>query len=191
MVKLPEPSEPLSDEEIRAITIGDLRTEQVVVADYDEAWPGLFAREADRIRGALGDRALAVNHVGSTSVPGLPAKPIIDIDLTVADSSDEESYIPALESAGYVLRLREPDWYEHRLFKGPDTNINLHVFSPGTEELERHLLFRDWLRTHPDDRDLYARTKRELAARQWKYVAHYAHAKTEIIVEILKRAGAV
>jgi GrpB-like predicted nucleotidyltransferase (UPF0157 family) len=181
----------LSDEEIRAITIGEVRTEQVVVADYDEAWPGLFAREADRIRAALGDRALTVSHVGSTSVPGLPAKPIIDIDLTVADSSDEESYIPALQDAGYVLRLREPDWYQHRLFKGPDTNINLHVFSPGADELERHLLLRDWLRGHPEDRDLYARTKRELAARLWKYVAHYAHAKTEVIVEILKRAGAV
>jgi GrpB-like predicted nucleotidyltransferase (UPF0157 family) len=191
VVKLPEPSEPLSDEEMRAVTIGEPRTERVVIADYDEDWPTAFAREAQRIRAALGPRALAVEHVGSTSVPGLPAKPIIDIDLTVADSADEDSYVPALENAGYVLRIREPDWYEHRLFKGPDTDINLHVFSPGADELERHLLLRDWLRTHPEDRDRYAAAKRELAAREWKYVAHYAHAKTEVIVEILKCAGAV
>lgn len=191
MVKLPEPSEPLSDEEIRAVTLGKPRTERVVVVDYDEQWPGLYAREAERIRAVLGDRALAVSHVGSTSVPGLPAKPIVDIDLTVADSADEQAYVPALENAGYVLRIREPDWYEHRLFKGPDTDINLHVFSPGADELERHLLLRDWLRSHAEDRDLYARTKRDLAAREWKYTAHYAHAKTEVIVEILKHAGAV
>lgn len=191
MVRLPEPSEPLSDEEMRAITIGEPKTERVVIADYDERWPEWFAREAERIHAALGPRALAVEHVGSTSVPGLPAKPIIDIDLTVADSADEEAYVPALENAGYVLRIREPDWYEHRLFKGPDTDINLHVFSPGADELERHLLLRDWLRGHPEDRDRYATAKRDLAAREWKYVAHYAHAKTAIIVEILKRAGAV
>jgi GrpB-like predicted nucleotidyltransferase (UPF0157 family) len=190
MVRLPDPSEPLSDEEIRAVTVGEPKTERVVIAEYDPAWPQLYAREAERIRAALGDRALAVDHVGSTSVPGLPAKPIIDIDLTVADSADEESYVFALQSAGYVLRIREPEWYEHRLFKGPDTNINLHVFSPGADELERHLLLRDWLRSHPEDRDLYASKKRELAAREWKYVDHDAHAKTEVIVEILRRAGA-
>lgn len=191
MVKLPEPSEPLSDEELRAVTVGELGPEHVVIVDYDERWPSLFAREAERIRTALGPAALAVDHVGSTSVPGLPAKPIVDIDLTVADSADEGAYVPALANAGYALRVREPDWYEHRLFKGPDTDINLHVFSPGTDELDRHLLLRDWLRTHPEDRDLYATAKHDLAARPWKYVTHYAHAKTEVIVDILKRAGAV
>lgn len=69
------------------------------------------------------------------------------IRLVVKDSADESSYIPVLEAAGYVLQIREPDWFEHRLFKGPDTDINLHVFSLGTSEIDRMLRFRDWLRT--------------------------------------------
>ena len=125
----------------------------------------LFEREADRIRAVLGSRALRIEHTGSTSVPGLAAKPIIDILLVVADSADEGAYLPALEAAGYVLRIREPDWHEHRMFKGPDTEVNLHVFSSGCPEIDRVLMFRDWLRTHAADRDLYARTKLALARR--------------------------
>ncbi len=105
------------------------------------------------------------------------AKPIIDILLVVADSADEPSYVRALEGAGYVLRIREPDWQQHRLFKGPDTNINLHVFTEGSEEVQRTLLLRDWLRTNKADRELYARTKRELAIKKRKYVQNYADAK--------------
>jgi GrpB-like predicted nucleotidyltransferase (UPF0157 family) len=123
-------------------------------------------------------------------VPGLPAKPVVDIDLVVSDSSDEGAYVPRLEAAGYVLRIREPDWFEHRLFKGPDTNVNLHTFSDGCEEVDRMLLFRDWLREHADDRERYAQAKRELAAREWKYVQNYADAKSEVVREILARAGA-
>jgi GrpB-like predicted nucleotidyltransferase (UPF0157 family) len=160
----------------------------ITLADYDPAWPALFERERDRIRSILGATALAVEHVGSTSVPGLPAKPIIDIDLVVPDSADESAYVPQLEAAGYRLTIREPDWYEHRLLKGPDTNINLHVFSPGAEEHERHVLFRDWLRTHPDELALYLAKKRELAARVWTYVNDYAEAKGELITTILSRA---
>jgi GrpB-like predicted nucleotidyltransferase (UPF0157 family) len=93
-----------------------------------------------------------------------------------------------MEAAGYRLVIREPDWFEHRVFKGPDTNINLHVFSPGCPEIARMVGFRDWLRTHPDDRDLYARTKRELATRTWKYVQNYADAKTQVVEEIVARA---
>jgi len=107
-----------------------------------------------------------------------------------ADSSDEPSYVPDLEGAGYRLVIREPDWYEHRVFKGPDTNVNLHVFSPGSPELDRMVVFRDWLRTHDEDRDLYERTKRELAAREWKFVQHYADAKTEVVESIIARAQA-
>jgi GrpB-like predicted nucleotidyltransferase (UPF0157 family) len=129
-----------------------------------------------------------VEHVGSTSVPGLVAKPIIDILLVVANSADETSYVPSLEAAGYVLRVREPDWHEHRLFKGPDTNINLHVFTQGAEEIRKTLLLRDWLRTNKEDRELYARSKRELAVKRWKYVQNYADAKTEVIEAILERA---
>jgi GrpB-like predicted nucleotidyltransferase (UPF0157 family) len=121
-------------------------------------------------------------------VPGLAAKPIIDMTLVVPESSDESSYVPLLEAAGYVLRIREPDWYEHRVLKGPDTNVNLHVFSAGSPEIDRMVGFRDWLRTHDDDRDLYERTKRELAAQEWKYVQNYADAKTAVVEEIIARA---
>ena len=124
-------------------------------------------------------------------MPGLAAKPIIDITMIVADVTDEPAYVPDLEAAGYVLRIREnePDWYDHRVFKGPDTNVNLHVFSAGCVELERMVGFRDWLRTHDDDRELYERTKRELVTRDWEYVQNYADAKTAVVEEIMARAG--
>src|SRR5262249_22637406 len=156
--------------------------------DYDPGWPVLFAREAARIRAALGDCAVQVEHVGSTSVPGLAAKPIIDIVLAVPDSSDEQAYVPALEAAGYVLRAREPGWFEHRMLRGPDTDINLHVFTVGAAEIDRMLLFRDWLRANDADRDANLRVKRDLAQRTWRHVQHYADAKTAIVAEIMARA---
>jgi GrpB-like predicted nucleotidyltransferase (UPF0157 family) len=158
--------------------------------EYNPAWPEWFAREAERIRSVLGARALRIEHVGSTSVPGLAAKPRIDILLVVADSADEAAYVPDLEAAGYRLVIREPDWYEHRVFKGPDTDINLHTFTQGCVEIDRMLGFRDWLRTHPDDRALYEATKRDLAQRQWTYVQQYADAKTAVVEEIIARARA-
>src|SRR5262245_1107809 len=120
---------PRNEEEISTYTIGEpeLLSSRILIVDYDPHWPELFAREADRIRSVLGSGELRIEHVGSTSVQGLPAKPIIDLLMVVADSAEEDAYAPALEAAGYVLRIREPDWYEHRLFEGPDTNINLHV----------------------------------------------------------------
>ena len=157
--------------------------------EYDPQWPAVFEREADRIRAALGDGVVRLEHTGSTSVPGLAAKPIIDITLLVRDSADEPAYVPALEAAGYVLRIREPHWHEHRVFKGPDTDVNLHVFTDGSVEFDRMVGFRDWLRAHPEDRDLYLRTKRELAARTWRHVQHYADAKTAVVEEIIARAG--
>jgi GrpB-like predicted nucleotidyltransferase (UPF0157 family) len=108
--------------------------------------------------------------------------------LAVADSGDEAGYVPALEAAGYVLRIREPEWYEHRLFTRPDLELNLHVFSLGSVEIERLLRFRDHLRRDEADRKLYERAKRELAQRAWKYVQHYADAKTTLVEEILARA---
>ena len=181
---------PLSDDEIRAGVVGEVVEHNATIhlAAYDEEWPRLYEREAERIRGALGEKALRIEHVGSTSVPGLAAKPIIDIDLVVADSSDESAYVPDLEAAGYVLRIREPDWFEHRLFKGPDTNVNLHTFSDGCGEVDRMLAFRDWLRTHDEERDLYLTAKRDLAAREWKFVQNYADAKSAVVEEILARA---
>jgi GrpB-like predicted nucleotidyltransferase (UPF0157 family) len=175
---------------LHAATIGRLvpLTGPIVLVDYDPTWPRLFAREAERTRSALGDGVLGLEHVGSTSVPGLTAKPIIDIVLVVADSAHEPSYVPQLESAGYVLRIREPDWFQHRLFKGPDTNINMHVFSAGCPEIDRMLRFRDWLRDHDEDRVLYEHEKRALAQRAWRYVQGYADAKSRIVEEILGRA---
>jgi GrpB-like predicted nucleotidyltransferase (UPF0157 family) len=186
-----EPDALVSDADLQSITLGKRRPHNapITLAEYDPAWPVLFEREAARIRAALGATAVRVEHTGSTSVPGLAAKPIIDITLIVHDSADEAAYVPPLEAAGYVLWIRERAWHEHRLFKGPDTNVNLHVFSAGSPELERMVGFRDWLRTHDDDRELYLRTKRELAARTWRHVQHYADAKTAVVEEIIARAG--
>jgi GrpB-like predicted nucleotidyltransferase (UPF0157 family) len=160
----------------------------VRLVPYDPAWPRLFAAQQARIRDALGPRALAVEHVGSTAVPGLAAKPVIDIHLTVRASAAESEYCPQLERAGYRLTIREPEWFEHRMFKGAAPEVNLHVFSPGCPELERCLLFRDWLRTSDGDRALYARVKEALAARAWERVQDYADAKTDVIAEIMARA---
>jgi GrpB-like predicted nucleotidyltransferase (UPF0157 family) len=178
------------DRELAEISVGEPQAlaGRIEIREYDPAWPVLYAREADRIAGILGERVIRLEHAGSTSVPGLPAKPIVDIVLEVPDSADEPQYVPDLERAGYVLRVREPDWFEHRLFKGPETNINLHVFSADCAETGRMLLFRDRLRGDDADRDLYARAKRELAVHDWKYVQQYADAKTAVVAEIMARA---
>jgi len=182
---------PMTEEQIRAYTVGEPTplSGRIVIVNYDSSWPDVFAREAERIRGVLGDRALGIEHAGSTSVPGLAAKPIIDMVLVVADSGDEEAYVPALEAAGYTLRIRETEWYQHRMFKGPDTDMNLHVFSSGCVEIDRMLRFRDWLRGNAVDRELYERAKRDLAQTDWKYGQNYADAKTAVIEEIIARAG--
>jgi GrpB-like predicted nucleotidyltransferase (UPF0157 family) len=160
----------------------------IELAEYDPAWPERYERESEKIRAALGERVRTLEHAGSTSVPRLAAKPIIDIVLAVADSSDERAYVPALEQAGYVLSIREPDWHEHRLLKGSDPTVNLHVFSHGSPEVERMLAFRDRLRANEAERVLYERTKRELAQRTWTYTQDYADAKTQVVEEILARA---
>ncbi len=185
-------SAPLTEQQIRRITIGELKQHNapITLVEYDPAWPEQFAREARRIRAALGQRALRIEHIGSTSVPRLIAKPIIDILLVVADSADEPSYVPALEAAGYVLRIREPDWHQHRLFKGPDINLNLHVFTLGSEEIERVLTLRDLLRNNPSERGLYAEAKKKLADQKWRYVQNYADAKSKVIEGIISRARA-
>ena len=179
-----------SDEELQKSTIGKRvpHNSTIFLAEYTSEWQTLFNREAKRIRGILRDKALQIEHVGSTSVPGLCAKPIIDMILVVADSADEATYVYDLETAGYTLRIREADWFEHRLLKGPDTDINLHVFSEGTTEIDRMILFRDWLRMNSEDRELYARTKQDLARQTWKHVQHYADAKTTIVQKIIARA---
>ena len=178
------------DQYLDQITGGNVQLlmRPIEIAEYDPEWPRLYGREQERIRAVLGDRVVRIEHAGSTSVPTLPAKPIVDIVLEVPDSSDEVSYVPDLEAAGYRVVIREPEWYEHRVFKGPDTNVNLHTFTAGCEEVDAMLLFRDHLRESADDRELYARTKRELAVYPWKYVQQYADAKTAVVQEIKERA---
>lgn len=186
----------MDEEQLRAITIGELtpHATKIVIGEYDPAWPAWFEWDRERIAAALGPVALSIEHAGSTSVPGLPAKPIIDILLQVDDTADEATYVPPLEEAGYRLRIREPEWLEHRLLRrrGEPHDVNLHVFSPrhAAEEIARMLAFRDWLRTHEDDRNLYAATKRELSTRDWRYVQDYADAKGEVVQQILSRAQA-
>jgi GrpB-like predicted nucleotidyltransferase (UPF0157 family) len=161
----------------------------VVLAEPEPGWVDWYAREEGRIRRALGQRAVQVEHVGSTSVPDLAAKPIIDIVLVVPDSADEATYVPDLEAAGYRLQFREPSWEEHR-FLVDEPSVQIHVFSPHSTEVERMLLFRDRLRGCAADRELYQRTKRELAAARWTYLQDYADAKTSVVEEILARARA-
>ena len=160
----------------------------IFLAPYDPAWPQSYERLAQRIRAALGNRIALLEHVGSTSVPGLAAKPVIDIVLAVADTRDEISYVPRLVEQGFELHIREPDWFQHRLLKSRDIASNVHVFPHGCEEVDRMLAFRDWLRANDRDRAAYERMKRELAARTWRHVQEYADAKTETVRAILERA---
>jgi GrpB-like predicted nucleotidyltransferase (UPF0157 family) len=160
------------------------------LGDPDPEWAIQYAHQQKRIQAALGPRAVQVEHVGSTSVPGLAAKPVIDIVLVVADSADEPGYLPDLEAAGYVLQFREPDWHEHRFLFDHDPDVQVHVFSVGSPEVERMLLFRDRLRAVPEELELYQRIKRGLAARRWDYVQDYADAKSTVVEEIISRARA-
>jgi GrpB-like predicted nucleotidyltransferase (UPF0157 family) len=161
---------------------------QIVLAEYDPGWPAQYEREAAAIRAALGGQIVLLEHIGSTAVPGLAAKPKIDILLVVPDPVREEAYVPGLEGAGFRLVIREPDWHEHRLLrKGPDPDINLHVYPRGSAEIDRYLRFRDHLRTSQPDRELYEQVKRKLAGQTWAYTQQYADAKTEVVEQILAR----
>ena len=163
----------------------------VEVVDPDPAWPQWFAELDQRIRTALGWRAIQVEHVGSTSVAGLPAKPVIDIDLTVADPADEASYVPALEAVGFELRIREPWWYDHRVLRSEEPACNLHVFGFDSPEPVRHRVFRDWLRATADDRELYAAAKRRAAAdatARGEHTMQYNARKEQVVREIYQRA---
>jgi GrpB-like predicted nucleotidyltransferase (UPF0157 family) len=184
---------PLSEDYLRTNTMIELKalSGPIRLVDYDPEWPRTFKEEAEKIARVLGKQALRIEHVGSTSVPGLIAKPIIDIVLAVVDSTDETQYAPALQEVGYNLHIREPGWHEHRMFKGPANDINLHVFSASCPEIDRMLMFRNWLRTSERDRELYAQTKRTLALREWKYTQNYADAKSSVIEEIISRACAL
>jgi GrpB-like predicted nucleotidyltransferase (UPF0157 family) len=163
----------------------------VEITEADPTWPQQYAELDARIRSALGWRVLALEHVGSTSVPGLAAKPVIDIDLTVADPNDEAAYAPALASAAFELRIREPWWFGHRALSAVDPRCNLHVFGYDSPELVKHRIFRDWLRGNPDECDLYARAKRQAADAAnaaGEHIMEYNARKEVVIREIYRRA---
>ena len=170
------------------VLIGGIEKREIVIVEYDPYWPEKFQKHAGILSRVLGDKALAIEHVGSTAVPKLAAKPIIDIDILVEDSSDEATYLPALLQAGYVLRVREPDWHQHRMFRTPELDVHIHLFSRGCVEVTRHLAFRDRLRGCPEDRRLYESVKRKLAREDWADMNAYAAAKSEVVEEIVARA---
>jgi len=173
------------DATLDEILVGGREPATIRVVSYDSSWPGRFEAERLRLRSALGDQAGRIEHIGSTAVPGLAAKPIVDILVEMDDVEDESSYLGALEAAGYRLRVREPG---HRMFRTPARDVHVHLWPTGSADVDRHVAFRDWLRAHPEDRRLYERTKLELASRPWRDMNYYAGAKTPVIEEIMGRA---
>lgn len=165
--------------------IGGIEKRELALADPDPDWPRTFQVHKARIRIALGGTALAVEHIGSTAVPGLAAKPIIDILVLVDDITAEEEYLPPLVNAGYVVRVREPG---HRLVRTPSLDTHVHILQVGDPAADDYLLLRDHLRTDEADRELYERVKRELLTQKWEDMNAYADAKTEVIAAIKRRA---
>lgn len=178
--------DPDFDARLDAALIAGPEAREVVIAEYSEEWPRRFEAERRRLEEALGATARGIEHVGSTSVPGLAAKPIVDILVTVDDPDDEAAFVPQLEAAGYELRVREPG---HRMFRTPGREVHVHVWAAGSDEERRHLVFRDRLRSDPADREEYEQAKRALAG-PWPDVNYYAQAKTPVIEAIMARAAA-
>jgi GrpB-like predicted nucleotidyltransferase (UPF0157 family) len=173
------------DAKLDEVLVGGREPARLQVVDYDPAWPVRFGAERERLRVALGARARRIEHIGSTAVPGLAAKPIVDILVEIDRLDEDPGFCDSLQEAGYELRVREPD---HRMFRTPARDVHVHFWLTGSDDIARHLVFRDWLRTHPEDRRLYERTKRELATRFWPDMNYYAEAKTPVIAEITARA---
>jgi GrpB-like predicted nucleotidyltransferase (UPF0157 family) len=180
----------MADEPLETELIGGTEKPEIKIVDYDTDWPKRFKTHARIIADALGGSALRIEHVGSTSVSGLAAKPIIDILVVVPDSADESAYLPRLEAAGYALRVREPDWNEHRMFRTAEKDVHIHIYPASCPEIQRNLAFRDRLRRNIDDRRRYEQTKRELAAKEWADMNAYAEAKTEVIESIIAASQA-
>lgn len=178
------------EERLKEVTVGERKphNSMIYLAPYDSKWPDCFEQLKKGIFTALGSAVIRLEHVGSTSIIGLPAKPIIDMVLEVEDSRNEEAYVTQLEAIGYILRIREPKWFEHRLLKSPKITGNLHVFSRGCKEVERMITFRNWLNSHLEDRLLYLEKKQELSKRVWQYRQEYADAKSAVVNDILNRA---
>lgn len=174
-----------SDEHLDTVLIGGREERPIVIMEYDPEWPFRFDALAGVIKGAIADGALSVDHIGSTSVPGLASKPIIDILVTVEDVEDENAYLGKLENAGFVLRVREAG---HRMMRTPAKDVHIHVFSADNPAVSNYLDLRDWLRVDEMDRSLYGAVKKDLAQQQWADMNYYAEAKTDVISRILSRA---
>jgi GrpB-like predicted nucleotidyltransferase (UPF0157 family) len=170
--------------------IGGFEKREIIIADYDPAWPRQYEVHARAINDVLGSMLLRIEHIGSTSVPGLAAKPIIDILAVVPNSADESSYVPQLGAIGYSLRVREPSLFEHRMLRTTARDVHVHVFSPGSPEISRYITFRDRLRRSAGDRARYEAVKRRLAGQSWPDVNAYAEAKTGIVESIIAAAVA-
>jgi GrpB-like predicted nucleotidyltransferase (UPF0157 family) len=179
-----------TDLEIQKANVGKVKelNDKIFLSEYDKQWPVEFLKQKEIISKSLAHLEIAVEHVGSTSVVGLMAKPILDILLTVPDSSHEDQYLENLEANGYWLKIREPEWFEHRMFKCRSYEVNLHVFTEGCSEVLKMIRFRDHLNTNKEDFELYQRTKRDLAQRTWRYTQNYADAKSQVVQDIMTRA---
>lgn len=173
------------DDELDRALVGGREPGVVWVVDYDSRWPERFAAERARLAAALGLLAERIEHIGSTAIPGLAAKPIIDVLVELDDPDDEERYLPLLEAAGFLLRVREP---RHRMFRTPAKDVHVHIWPAGSAEATDYLILRDWLRGNADDRQLYEQTKRSLAGRRWPDMNYYAEAKSPTITQITARA---
>jgi Uncharacterized conserved protein len=165
--------------------IGGTEHREIILVPYSESWPESYMHEQAKIQHALGSRALRIEHIGSTSIEGLTAKPIIDILLIVEDCDNEDSYLPMLLDEGYVLRVREPG---HRMVRTPDLGVQIHIGSSDADWARRHILFRDYLRSNPTDKKAYETLKQKLATQEWETMNHYADAKGPLIQEITGRA---
>jgi len=181
---MPTAREPRRPDVTTVELVGGVEKRDLVLADYDSDWPQAYAEHQRRIHNAVGP-AVRVEHIGSTSVPGLAAKPIIDILVVVEDITAEEDYLDQLLDAGYELRVREPG---HRMVRTPARDVHVHILEVGDQAADDYLLLRDHLRTDSEDRDLYERTKRALSGQEWADMNEYAEAKTDAIVAIKERA---
>jgi GrpB-like predicted nucleotidyltransferase (UPF0157 family) len=172
------------DAQLDRVLVGGRERRAIVIAEADPGWPHRFEAERERVAEALGDRALRIEHIGSTAVPGLAAKPIVDI-LVEVERLAEAELAPPLERAGYVLRVREDG---HLMFRTPALDVHVHVWPSGSPDIPAQLAFRDRLRASPEDRRAYEALKRELATREWSDMNHYAEAKGGLIRAIRARA---
>lgn len=180
----------MANQRSETVLIGGMEKRDIRITDYDPDWPNKFEKHAKIITEAVGGYVLTIEHIGSTSVPGFAAKAIIDILVVVPDSANESAYLPQLEAAGYVLRVREPDWNEHRMLRTAKKDVHIHIYSAGCLEIQRILTFRNRLRTNAADRKRYEQIKRDLAAKDWPDMNAYADAKTEVIETIIAEAQA-